>query len=293
MLVALNDDGKRIYAKEVTRRKDNFYCPECGERLIFRRGLKNIPHFAHTGDSICIFRKGGESQIHNFMKEAIKGIIERDNYLNFSELEWKINSDNGEYVIADYYFEKKDKWGNKKRCAVECVHKHQDLSHFLNKNEFYLENGIFPLWFFNLDKFLDNDGDFRESVRINAIMKEAHKINFGKVWALDYKNKAVYAIHFNRCESYVEERNIVDWDSLMSEYESTGEWQDEDDYVIKTVGGYTKYLQGTIQPVWKYVKKFDINSYSKIKKDDWCDYDRMIASPFIKPFWKKEESSVC
>ena len=47
MLVALKSNGERIYANKVFERDTEYYCPECGERLIFRNGLKNIPHFAH------------------------------------------------------------------------------------------------------------------------------------------------------------------------------------------------------------------------------------------------------
>lgn len=285
MLVALKNNGERIYANEIFERGDDYYCPECGERLIFRKGLKNIPHFAHTGESICHFRKGGgESPIHNFMKQSIKEIVERDNNCSLSELEWKIEDKNGRYVIADYYFEKYDNYGKKKKCAVECVYKHDDLLHFLNKNRFYLKNNVYPIWVFDLNKFLDDDNDFKEEVRVNEIMKEAHKINFGKIWGLDYDNKVIYALHFDSCYRWVEETSFTDWGSLMSEFEASGEWQEESEYQI-TRGGYERYLPNTKMINWKLVKKFDITSYSLKRADNFCDYDRLIASPFMKPFW--------
>lgn len=285
MLVALNNKGKRIYANPHLKRSEEYYCPECGEKLIFRNGTINIPHFAHTGDSICHFRKGGgESSIHNFMKKTIKEIVERDNTVDFSELEWRIDGKYGDYVIADYYFLKKDRYGKARKCAVECVYKHEDLPHFLNKNDFYFENNIYPIWIFDLNKFLDSDNDFKEEVRVNSIMKEAHKINFGKIWALDYDNQAIYAIHLDTCKTYVEEYEYTDWESLMGEFEATGEWQDESAYQ-RTVGGYYKNKPNTKRPIWQYVKKFNVNSFSLKRADNFVSYDRLIASPFMKPFW--------
>ena len=34
MLVALNNKGKRIYANPHLKRSEEYYCPECGEKLI-------------------------------------------------------------------------------------------------------------------------------------------------------------------------------------------------------------------------------------------------------------------
>lgn len=277
MLIALKNDGERVYAGDIYERGGEYYCPECGEKLIFRKGIKNIPHFAHTGESICHFRKGGESHTHNFMKKAIKEIIERDNNCSFSELEWRIEDNVGNHVIADYYFMKKDRYGKLRRCAVECVYKHDDLTHFINKNRFYLQNNVYPIWIFDLDKFLKKDNDFKEQVRINSILKEAHLINFGKVWALDYKNKAIYAIHLDSCQTYVEPVELIDWDN----------WDGHSDPsdLAYSVGGYYKSLPMTKRIIPKYVKHFNVNSFSFKRADNFCYYDRLIASPFLEKFW--------
>lgn len=273
MLVALAKNGERITANKYLKKENEYYCPVCKEKLIFRNGLKRIPHFAHIpNDESTCFMNRGESTIHNAMKMAMKEIIERDNDTIISELEWRIIGRDGTYYIADYYFEKNDKYGKIKKCAVECVYKHDDLPHFLEKNKFYFENNIYPIWVFNSNRFKNKE------IRINDILKESHSFNFGKVWALDYKNKEIYAVHFNKVERYVEEKTLIDWD----------EWDGHSDpsqhaYVV---GGYYRTLAKTKQPIRKKIQKFNINSFNYKKADKFLPYNRLVASPFIKCFWR-------
>lgn len=185
----------------------------------------------------------------------MKDIIESDNEVTLSELEWRIKGKNDDYVIADYYFEKRDRWDNIKCCAVECVHKHQDLKHFLEKNEFYLENKIYPIWVFDLDRFIEND-----EIRINSILKEAHAINFGKVWAVDSEYKIMYAIHFEPVVRWVEE--------------------------FQEFGGYYIKLRATKRLMTVAIPHFNITSFQYKKRDKFIPYDRLVAGPFLKPFWK-------
>ena len=81
MLVAMTDDGNRIYADDAIKTDDNgnkinYYCPECGSELILRQGNINVWHFAHkSSDILCNRLKGGgESIIHQTMKRTVKEI---------------------------------------------------------------------------------------------------------------------------------------------------------------------------------------------------------------------------
>lgn len=61
MLSALNQEGKHItliqsfFNKDLIGRlrSDDYFCPVCKERLIFRAGNIRIPHFSHRRDSAC------------------------------------------------------------------------------------------------------------------------------------------------------------------------------------------------------------------------------------------------
>ncbi|WP_076459099.1 competence protein CoiA [Limosilactobacillus caccae] len=72
MLVAEND-GKLIFADDVTSSRGHFRCPGCQQDVIFRHGNKKIAHFAHTKAATCGFSEGetaehlrGKKQIYRW-----------------------------------------------------------------------------------------------------------------------------------------------------------------------------------------------------------------------------------
>ena len=281
MLVSFNEKGERIYAEEAIK-KDSFgntikyYCPECGSELVLKQGTKNIWHFAHKdSNTICHFRKGGgETIVHQNMKYTIKKIIEKDNNCLFSELEWKIGS-----KIADYYFEVKDKWGNIKKVAVECVHRNTNIDIFRNKTQYYSDRGIFVLWVFNIARFLNKDNSFKDEVRINEIIRECHTMYFGKCFAVDISNSVVYALHLDSVVRYVHEQTFINWD------EWDGHSNPEETCGCYTVGGYPKYLKSTKTINPKIIFEFIINTFTKKKKDYYLNYNRNIACNYIESWW--------
>lgn len=286
MLVALDENLERTYADFSQKtdkygNKNVFYCPECGSKLILRQGTKNIWHFAHADDNgVCVFRKGGgESIIHQTMKYVIKKIIERDNECVVSELEWKIGS-----RIADYYFETYDKFNNKKRVVVECVHQHTDIDTFREKCKYYSKKGVFVLWVFNLNRFLNKDNSFKDEIRINEILKECHTMYYGKVYAIDLNNEIMYGIHFNGVWRYVEEDSFIDWSSWNRDC-------DPEEYIsthTRYVGGYDKYLKDTKEPLPKLIKCFLINSFKKAwdkQSLKFLPYRRNVANMYLENWW--------
>ncbi|SDA57261.1 competence protein CoiA family protein [Methanobrevibacter millerae] len=268
MLVALNDKNEYVSAFDVEKydSKGNllkYYCPECGEELILRKGNVYQHHFSHKNkDTICRLREnGGESDIHNFLKYKIKKIIEKDNDLIKSEIEYPIGS-----LIADYYCELKDKYNNKKKVAVEIVHKHTNIKDFVDKNEYYYSTGVYSIWVFNIDKFtsktktvtsnismdeiIHDSSDFLETVRVTEIIRDAHVMHFGKVFALDPFNEKVYCIHVN---------------SLYS--------------------NSSKYPHNIIHLL---LEDFKIEFFKKSASDDFLNYNRSVAGPNIEKFWDKK-----
>lgn len=263
MLVAMTENEDRIYANEAKKtdndgNKIKYYCPECGGELILRQGTKNIWHFSHdNGDVICHFRKGGgESYIHQLMKQTVKEIIERDNKCIISELEWKVGN-----RIADYYFEKKKKLG-RKRIAVECVHKHTNIQEFRDKNEEYLNENVYVMWVFNLTEFLDKNNSEKQRKRINEIMREAHALHYGKVYAVNLREKLMYAVHFDNVKTYVEE---------YGEY-----------------GGYYKTLKSTKSCNVLCIPQFIVDSFNRVfdrKSLKFLPYPRAVANVYIEKWW--------
>ena len=271
MLVALTEDGNRIYADEAQKKdqygnRNKFYCPDCGSELTLKQGTKNIWHFSHKdGNTICIFRKGkrGESIIHQTMKKKIKEIIERDNEVIVSELEWKIGS-----RIADYYCELKVHFGNIRKVAIECVHQHNDIDEFRAKSKYYYDRDIYCLWIFNLTRFLDKNNSFKEEVRVNEIIKEAHTSYFGKVFALDIANEIIYAVHLSNILRETESVTLYD------------EWGDEYD-----VGGESYFLRGTKSPSPVLVNELKLNKFTRKKADSFLGYNRSVCMVDLPKWW--------
>lgn len=78
VLTAKTASGKKVslmtYPKEKIeklREHEQFFCPDCGERVIVRAGPKTTPHFAHQRHSACSLLEGGESAYHEAGKIAL------------------------------------------------------------------------------------------------------------------------------------------------------------------------------------------------------------------------------
>ena len=46
MRFALDKDGKRVYIEQ-THVKQDYFCHECGEKLVLKKGEIRMHHFAH------------------------------------------------------------------------------------------------------------------------------------------------------------------------------------------------------------------------------------------------------
>ncbi|WP_276307643.1 competence protein CoiA, partial [Staphylococcus argensis] len=62
MLCALNTGGEVVFAFNAMR-GGRYYCPDCGGVVIFRKGTKVKPHFAHKVKSVCL-NNSAESMAH-------------------------------------------------------------------------------------------------------------------------------------------------------------------------------------------------------------------------------------
>lgn len=253
MLISLDKEtGERVFAEDAIKGRE-YICPSCESPLILKQGEHNIWHFAHKEDNICIFRRGGEGANHDLMKKVVKDLLDKQNPNFESELEYCF--DNGR--IADICYKNK-----RDTIAIECVDKHTDLKDFKNKLESYRRSNIKSMWIFDLKKFLNKKGQFKEEIRTTEFMRRCHKMNYAKIWAVDTKNKVMYAIHFDkvyRTRSYFDEENY--------EY-------DYYDVALKS----TKEIKYSLQKNLKFYMN-----------------NKSIVGPFCEPFWKMktlEESEI-
>lgn len=57
-------EGHNLEMLKKLRRKEVFFCPECGEEVILKIGSKRISHFAHKAGSVCADSYERESDYH-------------------------------------------------------------------------------------------------------------------------------------------------------------------------------------------------------------------------------------
>jgi len=69
--------GEYVFPK-IANKTDKYICPDCNKSVIFRKGTKNIAHFAHkTDDNLCSYYiHPSESQIHKDAKMLMKKLLE-------------------------------------------------------------------------------------------------------------------------------------------------------------------------------------------------------------------------
>jgi hypothetical protein len=66
------DDERHVVRPENAMKGISYYCPACGELLIFRRGQIKVPHFAHKPTGVC----SQETIVHQSAKLLIQKAIE-------------------------------------------------------------------------------------------------------------------------------------------------------------------------------------------------------------------------
>ncbi len=135
MFVALDKEGYRVYADEVTAHRECF-CPVCNGPLISKPGKGGRrPHFAHQPDSECSYSldKDNKSEWHRRMQE----------YFPREAQEYRFkDEETGEVHIADVYFEQE-------LTVLEFQHSPIDKEEFISRTAFHLKHGRRVVWLFD------------------------------------------------------------------------------------------------------------------------------------------------
>lgn len=139
MFIALDSSENRIYADEYKGETECF-CPVCGEKLRFRSGDIRRPHFAHRGNTECLWGldKDYKSEWHIRMQE----------YFPKEAREYRFKSpETGEIHIADVFIESKN-------TVIEFQKSPIQADEYLSRTFFHLKNGRRIVWVF--DESTDN-----------------------------------------------------------------------------------------------------------------------------------------
>lgn len=133
MFFALTEDGKRIHIHN-THVKDTYYCPDCGEELIVRKGEKNRPHFAHKRRSNCIYSTDTDAMSvwHTNWQSRFPQDCQ----------EILLKNDQNQRCIADVFLEKT-------KTVIEFQHSNITTDQFDKRNKFYTSLGYHVVWLFD------------------------------------------------------------------------------------------------------------------------------------------------
>ena len=123
-------DAKMTPATEVienilsTGKKEKYYCPICGEEMIFKNCTEKEKHFSHKADTRCNYGKGkgGESETHKIAKRYLAENIGDTFTVSGNEI-----IGNGKTFIL----------GGSKKIVVKEIHIEKSLKEILNLNRDY------------------------------------------------------------------------------------------------------------------------------------------------------------
>lgn len=144
MLTARTKDGKKLclgypYNKETLlflRRKEEFFCPLCGERVVLKLGDQKIYHFAHIKGGNCSEFSEKETEVHMQGKLKLFRWLKRQKIP--AELEYYDRTIKQRPDILFYYEDKK--------IALEYQCSTISEQIFTKRTDNYLKHGYYPLW---------------------------------------------------------------------------------------------------------------------------------------------------
>lgn len=211
MLIALNPEGERVQGDDAIK-GDRYFCQQCSQQVIAKKGRIKIHHFAHyPNSSPCVWWEP-ESAEHLLMKKRIMKLLRKGNNAHFARLEYKIEYHTS-LLYPDVYLELK----NGERIAVECQVSDKSLDDFITKTKQYTNLGIYTLWIYPHNEDYDIPTGFEaifepddKELRIPAMRLQSHRWNYGRIYTMDaltideydqnILEDTVNAVHFHRVE---------------------------------------------------------------------------------------------
>lgn len=82
-LGGINIETKKYELPKYASKQNKYKCPDCSEKIIFKKGQIKAPHFSHYRNSNCdYYEKPSESKIHKSAKGMLKNLIENNKTIN-------------------------------------------------------------------------------------------------------------------------------------------------------------------------------------------------------------------
>lgn len=129
------EDYEKVLARDSERSDGPFFCPECRNDVVLKKGAVKVPHFAHKPPVMCEYGRG-ESEQHRACKQAIYDALKYSPDLTYCELEMSLGP-----VRPDIYFE-----SGGVKCAIEVQISHLSMDKIISRTRHYDRLGIYVLW---------------------------------------------------------------------------------------------------------------------------------------------------
>ncbi len=211
MLVAEDSSSKRCMAWLTQKDQGPFFCPECGDEVILRKGSIREHHFAHRPPVNCAYGEG-ESELHLRAKREIYQSLVNYEACAKCEIERALRG-----VRPDVSLRIRGT-----PVAIEIQRSTIDVRMIRQRTESYTKLGIFLLWMIPESHPTSSyDADINSEVhRFKEWEAYLHAMYFGRLYYWQ-GGAHVRAVHFDPFERYVEE---TEW------YEPGGELRMEGGY---------------------------------------------------------------
>ncbi len=165
MFVALDKNKNRVWRSEAEKGKE-YFCPECQRPVIFRKGIKRSPHFAHKNGSCTDLWSYDITDWNRMMKEHYD-VENREIVLNFK----------GEIHRADVLIN---------GCVIEFQKESITAKEYVKRNNFFKKCGYKVAW------VIDASNDFI-SGKLSKVKEGEYAWKGYKRYLLetDYSNVAI------------------------------------------------------------------------------------------------------
>ncbi len=201
MLSAYNQQEDDVVAWEVTREQGPFFCPECRDEVVVKKGHLKVHHFAHLPGTYCAYGTG-ESEQHKQAKYEIYQTLREHSSVTQIKVERSLGD-----VRPDISFY----WQHKYKVAIELQISDNSINEISRRTRSYTAKNIWVLWTIPYHSNISCLTPYRTGFWERYL----HALYFGKCYYW-LRGQTLLPVHF---EPYILEGNLKE-----RYYEDTGTW---------------------------------------------------------------------
>ncbi len=252
MLVAKNEFNQECFAWNTSKSEGSFFCRDCNEQVVLKKGKIREHHFAHKAYSKCSSNVG-ESNIHYKCKRELYTALTKQENCSSCFMELKVGPLRPDICLRI----------NGRPVVIEVQRSSIDIDVIIKRTRYYSNykrENIFVLWILPNESVLKTRFSKKHNKKLTypkSWQLFLHQMYFGRIYIWSH-NSFVKPLHLSKFEFYVEEGNWVE--ESPEEFHNTNWYNNQVGYA--NYGGYkktskTQYL--SIPPINKENQLMDIS----------------------------------